>query len=93
MKIYDAGFIYGYAASHAMQDQIILHLFQPHQADQMLTSLRKGVHLCETRINVLSNANQIVLPHKIRSYYISSSHTRLIRCLTLTGLSQARTDE
>ena len=30
---------------------------------------------------------------QIRSYYISSSHTRLIRCLTLTGLSQARTDE
>ena len=31
--------------------------------------------------------------YQIRSYYISSSHTRLIRCLTLTGLSQARTDE
>ena len=38
-----------------------------------------------------------VVPHMsqaaIRSYYISSSHTRLIRCLPLTGLSQARIDE
>ncbi len=45
-----------------VSDQIISHLLQPHQADQMLTPA-KGNHLVETCIDDFSNANQSILAH------------------------------
>ena len=64
----------------------------PHPAGEML--IRPGttcmsVHTWRSGVCYVSDGDV----RSIRSYYISSSHTRLIRCLTLTGLSQTHIDD
>ena len=46
---------------HTRSEPISLHLFQPHQAEQML-SPSSGGRLVDTRIDKFCDANQIVLP-------------------------------
>ena len=44
-------------ASVCYSDQITLHLFQPHQADQMLIPPTMGIHLIQTHVDKFCNAN------------------------------------
>ena len=43
--------------------QIIIHLFQPHQADQMSDPQRMS-SLLQTRIDEFGNTNHVTLPHE-----------------------------